>query len=86
MDPVRAFWDPIANRFSKFPVLLSGVRLERAGRRVFESFLSDKFAVNLWDEDFPRSKAYTRSILQQGCVEIAGAFLMLQLCVSCASF
>lgn len=77
MGPACRFWDHIANRFSEFPVLLSGGRLERAGWRVFGSLLSDEFAGTLWDEDFPRSEAYTRSILLQGCAERAEAFLML---------
>ncbi len=42
------------------------------------SFLLDEVAAALWDEDFPRGKAYTRSILLQGCAENAEAFLMLQ--------
>ncbi len=49
------------------------------------SFLLDEVAVTLWDEDFPRGKAYTRSILLQGCAENAEAFLMLQRCADYVS-
>ncbi len=80
MSPACGFWDHLANRFPKFPVLLSSPREERAGRRVLEPFLLDKVAVTLSDEDLSRGKAYTRSILLQGCAESAEAFLMLQRC------
>ena len=63
----------IENRFSKFPVLLSGERLERAGRSACVAFLWDEIAVTLWDEDSPGSEAYTRNMFLQGCAERAQA-------------
>ncbi len=86
MGPAYAFWDHNENRFSTFPVLLSGERLERAGRSVVGWFLLDKVAVTLSDEDLSRGRAYTRSILLQGCAERAEAFLMLQRCADYVSF
>ncbi len=85
VGPACGFWDHIVNRFSKFPLLLSGECLERAGRRFLGSFLLDKVAVTLSDEDFPRGEAYTRSILLQGCAERAEAFLMLRQCADYVS-
>jgi len=85
VSPAWGFWGLIANRYSKFRVLLSGENSGRACRRVFGLFLSDKLAATLLDEDFPRGNAYTRSILLPGCAERAEAFLMWQLYADCAS-
>jgi hypothetical protein len=73
-----AFWDAFENRLSRFLPLLNGVRLAKAARSAFIPFLLDEVPAALWDEDFPRGKAYTRSILLQGCAANAEAFLMLQ--------
>lgn len=85
MSPACGVRDHLANLYSKFRVLLSGEDLGRACRRVFGSFLSDKLAATLLDEDFPRGKAYTRSILLPGCAECAEVFLMWQLYAECVS-
>ena len=46
------------------------------------SLLWDEVAVTLWDDDSRGGKAYTRSILLQGCAESAEAFLVSRLCAN----
>lgn len=75
----------IENRFSKFSLLLSGERWERAGRSVCVSFLLDEVALTLWDEDSPGGEVYTRNIVLQGCAESAEEFLLLRRCADFVS-
>ncbi len=69
--PPLCYWDHVENRFSGFLKCLISERLMWAGPRAPVSIISDEVAGILWDEDFLRATAYTRSNLSQSCAENA---------------